>query len=396
LSPFAVTCQRYSTLKEAELRFPISGMLAAMRARSLPLKLSRFVFFGLLALLPLLVLGGCPSRESVGTRTVTILGAGVVNNPANKSLRFDILKFGLESFCTEMLRGGAPLKMSDDEPVIGRFFAQSCQSQVLDDESRKSFIVQYTGRGYAWTNLTGKIGFASGGLVEYAPDFQLHEGALYVYFRPRMLDATQFQALVVESAVAKTGMAVAGVNADAVGRKVVEGQLRRGFTVVRYSSDGETDFGMGLIPVGEKPFKPFSIERTDKKVLINERTEVHSGQQDYIGALEVKDDDQALYFTMSIDGASAVDVFLVPKLTGESLLDTYIRNVGASPLSVAPLLDEAVPQGNVWKRFVNVPAGFYYVVVDNSAAAGRTAPPTTAFDDRAAKVDYVVLAGERQ
>jgi hypothetical protein len=40
----------------------------------------------------------------------------------NKSLRFDMLKFGLDSFCHEMLKGGAPLKMADDEPVIGRFF----------------------------------------------------------------------------------------------------------------------------------------------------------------------------------------------------------------------------------------------------------------------------------
>src|SRR5262245_19528683 len=117
---------------------------------------------------------GCPSRESMGTRTVAVLGAGVVNNPGNKSLRFDMLKYGLERFCEEMRRGNAPLRLRDDEPVIGRFFADSCQSQVVDDEQRKSFVVQYQGRGYAWTNLTGRIGFTVQGLVEYAPDFQLH------------------------------------------------------------------------------------------------------------------------------------------------------------------------------------------------------------------------------
>jgi hypothetical protein len=55
----------------------------------------------------------CASRESLGTRSMSILGAGVVNDPANKSLRFDLLKFGLESFCGEMQRLGTPLRMGD-------------------------------------------------------------------------------------------------------------------------------------------------------------------------------------------------------------------------------------------------------------------------------------------
>src|SRR6478752_367397 len=77
----------------------------------------------------------------VGSSAVRVLGAGVMNDPSNKSLRFDILKFGLDTFCSEMLKGGAPLKFGDDEPVVGRFFAESCDSQVLDDEAHKSFVV---------------------------------------------------------------------------------------------------------------------------------------------------------------------------------------------------------------------------------------------------------------
>jgi len=93
------------------------------------------------------LLGGCGSRESMGDSSLRVLGAGVVNDPANKSLRFDMLKFGLDRFCDEMMKAGAPLKLSDQEPVLGRFFAESCQSQVLDEEARKSFVVQYTGKG---------------------------------------------------------------------------------------------------------------------------------------------------------------------------------------------------------------------------------------------------------
>ena len=137
---------------------------------------------------------GCPSQETLGASALTILGAGVVNNPSNKSLRFDVLKFGLERFCFEMLRRGAPLKLSDDQPVVGRFFAESCQSQVIDDESRKSFVVQFMGKGYAWIaalGMGGRVGFTSTGLIEYAPDFQLHDGR-DVHLLPPAADRRHF------------------------------------------------------------------------------------------------------------------------------------------------------------------------------------------------------------
>src|SRR5262245_29023744 len=69
-----------------------------------------------------LLLGACGNQESLGVSALSVVSAGVVNDPANKSLRFDLLKFGLERFCVEMQRRGAPLKLSDSEPVLGRFF----------------------------------------------------------------------------------------------------------------------------------------------------------------------------------------------------------------------------------------------------------------------------------
>ena len=114
---------------------------------------------------------GCASRESMGQRSLTILGAGVVNDPKNRSLRFDLLKFGLEQFCAEMSARGLALKMSDDEPVMGRFYATACNTQTLDEETRKSFVVQYAGSGFASSPQGGRVGFTTTGLVEYAPDF---------------------------------------------------------------------------------------------------------------------------------------------------------------------------------------------------------------------------------
>jgi len=339
----------------------------------------------------------CGSRESVGDSSLRVLGAGVVNDPTNKSLRFDMLKFGLDRFCEEMLKAGAPLKLSDQEPVLGRFFAESCQSQVLDDDARKAFVLQYTGKGYAWTNVTGKIGFSSRGLVEYAPDFQLSDGALYVYFRPRTVDATAFQLLSVDSTLAKVGVAAAAgaVNPDEIGRHVLDAELKRGFTVIRYGSDGRTDFGLGFIPKGEKPYKPFEITTETKKVLVNERTEVHSQNQDYIGPLTVPDDDQALFLTLEIDGTEGLDYQLVPKAVGDAMLDRYVRSPGPCPLLAPPVLDATASRVARTQQPVPVPAGQYFLVLDNSAVLGRSQPPPGGAADHAARVDHAVMLGPR-
>lgn len=340
------------------------------------------------------LLGACGSREELGRGALSILSEGVVNNPANKSLRFDILKFGLERFCVEMTQRGAPLKLADDQPVLGRFFANTCQSQVLDDENRKSFVVHYSGKGYGWTNLSGRLGFISSGLIEYAPDFQMHEGALYIYFRPRNINATSFKTLMVESGLARAGMAVTGINPDQLGKSLVDGQLERGFTVIRYNSRGETDFGLGYVPRGRKPFKPFQVKSRERVTLANDRTEVHSGQQDFLGAFEIREERQALYLTMSADGAPALDVFVVPKSAGDTMIEQFVRQPGPTALPFAPELDETLPAGQLWKRYLRVPKGSHYVVIDHSPALGRVAPAAHGGDDRAAKLDYLVQVGD--
>jgi hypothetical protein len=357
----------------------------------------RLGFQALLSALCLAALAGCGSRESIGDSSLRVLGAGVVNDPANKSLRFDILKFGLDRFCEEMLKTGAPLKLNDQEPVLGRFFAESCQSQVLDDETRKSFVLQYSGKGYAWTNVTGKLGFSSRGLVEYAPDFQLSDGALYVYFRPKTVDAAAFQLLSVDSALAQAGMAaIAGsVNPDEIGRHVVDSQLKRGFTVIRYGSDGRTEFGLGFIPKGQKPSKPFEVTTESKRILQNERTEVHLQTQDFVGPFSVADDDSALFLTLELDGAASVDFQLAPKALGDAMLDRYVRTAGPCPTLGPAAFDGNAVQGARTQQQVPLPVGQYFLVLDNSSALGRSQPPVGAAGDHAARVDYIVMVGPK-
>ena len=49
----------------------------------------------------------------------------------------------------------------------------------------------------------------------------------------------------------------------------------------------------------------------------------------------------------------------------------------------------------LWRRTVPLAAGSYYVVLDNTATAGVTAPAGHAHDDRAALVSYGVQIGDR-
>jgi hypothetical protein len=333
---------------------------------------------------------GCASTESLGLSALSVVGAGVVNDPANKSLRFDLLKFGLERFCSEMRKRGAPLKMSDTQPVTGRFFADSCQTQLLDEEQRQSIVLRYGGRGYGWTNLTQRIGFQSSGVIEYAVDFQTHDEALYIYFRPRSVGTATFQTLLVESALAQVGMGLTGVNPDQIGRDIMLGQLQRGFTVIRYSARGDTELGMGIVPVGQRPFHPFSVSNSELLTIDNDRTEVHTQQQDFIGGLTVAEGGGKVTLSMSVDGSPALDVFVLPEATALAMLQGYVTRAGASPLTGPAAFEAVLVQGQPQRWQVKLPAGLYYLLLDQSAVAGRAAPADPSYGDRAAKVDYLI------
>lgn len=337
-----------------------------------------------------LAFGGCASQEQFGGSAVGVVGKGVVNNPSNKSLRFDILRFGLDRFCAEMMERGTPLKLHDDQPVMGRFFAEGCQSQVFDDDQRNTFVVQFSGRGYAWTNLTGRIGFRTRGLVELAPDFRLHDEAMYVYFRAQKVDASDFELLLTEATATTQAARAAGVDANRVGRAIVDGQLRRGFTVIRFDQDGHMDFELGLVPPGEVPFRPYTVISSSRMTLNNGRTEVYQEQQDFIGRFKVTDSDQALTLTMKLDGAPAVDVAVMHARNVGPMLDRYLTAPGAAQLSAHPVFSTQLAAGAPLKVDVPLPEGEYFLLIDNSSAVGTTAPASSS----AAKVDYLVQLGD--
>jgi len=330
---------------------------------------------------------GCVSKQSVGG--LTILGPGIINDPKNKTLRLDILKYGLDSFCGEMLTRGVTLKLSDDHPVAGRFFARDCRADMLEDDSKTTFNVKLSGSGYVWSNVTRRVGFELTGSIVLLPDFQIAEDkSMYVYFRSQHVETTQMKVSLVESSVARSAAQLAGLDADRVSREIFEAQVSRGFTVIRTNESGQIEYAVGLLPLGKRPFHPFAVVSSDP-TLANDRTEVHTGQQDYIGGFVVEGNDKALSFALSVDGAPSVNIAVISSTAATSMLDRYIHFPGVTSFAEPPRYTQNVLFGSFFRQKVPVPAGSYVLLLEH--AAGPTAPNSSNLpDDRAAKVDYLV------
>jgi hypothetical protein len=339
-------------------------------------------------------LSACAGMAQGAGAGVLAIMPGVINRPDNKSLRFAMLKYGLESFCQEMLKRGAPLKLADDQPSVGRFYPQRCDTRLTDEEANRTFLVQFQGSGYAWTNITQRIGFDASGVVEYDPDFLLDDSSMYLYFRTRNVASTSFKAGMIENSAANLAMVLgAGGFAEKFGQQVVAAELTRGFTVIR-SGDGTVDFGLGLVEKGKMPFHPYQIKGNAKAVLANERIEVHARQREFLGPFEVDSQGRALFLTVGVDGAEGVDVMVVPKDAGEQWLSLYIHQPITTPPAYPPLLADVALSAQPYRKMLPVAKGRYYLVIDNTPTAGRIAPPPNLFDDRAALVNYAVELGD--
>jgi len=333
------------------------------------------------------------SPTTAGPHALAIM-PGVINRTDNKSLRTAVLRYGLEEFCKEMTHRGAPLRLVDDSPPIGRFYAQRCDTHFFDDENHKGFLVQFSGHGYAWTRETQRFGFEASGVVEYNPDFLLDGSTMYVYFRTRQIGTTSFKTTMVEGGLANIALTLAPQGfADRIGQQIVSKELARGLTVIR-DADGGVSFGLGIIEKGKRPLRPYEVSGKDKLVLGNERIEVHSNQRELLGPFHVDDKDRALYLTMSLDGADAVDVMVFPKAAGDPWLAQYVYQPQTTPPPYAPVAGDVLTAGMQWQRVFSLPPGHYYLVVDHTSTAGRVAPPNLPFDDRAATVSYVVELGD--
>lgn len=331
---------------------------------------------------------------SCGQSALAIL-PGVLNDPGNLSLRRALLKFGTGTMCAELLRRSVPLRLQDDDPAMGRFFPATCFAQ---ETPTGGTFVQFTGTGYAWTNATKRLTFDASASVEYEQDFLMDGSTLYVYFRHKATSGVTFNLKVVE-APASASMLGLPVNVNAqslaaqLGPGLVRAALARGFTVIR-DEDGTAAFGLGIVEKGQRPLAPYKTTDSGRLLLANDRTEVHQGQRDYAGPFEVSGDGRALTLTVSVDGAPGADVLLVPVSIGQAWRDTYLTQIATTPPPAPARVDEPVVQGLIWRRTVALPRGAYYVVLDNTATAGRTSLPVNPNDDRAAMISFAVEEGD--
>lgn len=342
------------------------GILAAMFLSRCPYRIPV-----LLALLTALSAPAGCTRAAAGSLGIM---PGVLNDTGNRSLRRAIMHWGLEEFCKEFTHRGAPLILREGDPVVGRFFARTCNFQELDNGD---VFVQFQGQGYTWTNASWRTSFDAGGSIQYNQDFLMDGSTMYAYFRTRTIAATNFKTIQIERGGAAATSAFGGA-ANQVAKQIVDQQLSRGFTVIR-NSEGVVEFSLGMIEKGQHPARPFAVGDSKRAMLANERTEVHGAQLDFVGPFEVPSDGLALYLTAVVDGVPAVDLFVVRKDTGDVWMDQFIRQPGVPqlPAQQFPLMQDAAATRVQWTKTVPVAKGYYYVVIDNSAVVGTVAPPAT-------------------
>ncbi len=346
------------------------------------------------AILVIAVATGC---GACSPNAVCKLG-GPINDPSNRTLRRSIMAFGLGQFCQQMTSHNAPLQLTPGGPVTGRFFPQHCAQQVLDNGD---LWVQFDGFGYAWLDIPRKVTFTSAATIQYNQDFKCaDDNSIYAYFDTRTVSPPDFRLGQIEQPVANLVQNWIAPIAIAVGQQMVSGQLAQGFTVIE-DEGGSIDFSMGHVPVGQRPFHPVgsggASHGSNRMTYENLRTEVHSGERDFIGPIQVDGSGRALFMQMHLEGAPSVDIFVLPKTQGDASLKLYYDYGPAGPLPYPPPFADIVQYGVEYQRAVPVPAGMYYVVIDNSSSAGTVSPPAPLFGvvgDVPAVLNYAIQIGD--
>jgi hypothetical protein len=327
-------------------------------------------------------------------------GCGLFRGSVNASpeLRWFLFSnFGAQRMCPEMLKRGAPLKLAANSNTIGRFFPERCTTQVND--AAQTVTLAFSGTGFAWTPVAGRMGFAVSATVDYRMDFFMADDATYVWAKPaRIAYGPDFRMGAIENKLVDwAAQGPAGYMVSTFGSQIVQGQLSSGFTVV-HSDDGD-EFSLGLLMPPARPQRYFgaSSERTS---LERDTTEVRVDQMDLIGPLDVPSSGQALFLRFQVTGP-ALDVMVIRRGAGDLWRSGLQLGADLAPPPEAPLAQFPLQPGQEARQQVPLPAGQYYVVLDNSQRMGGVNPPWSPLGivgGNAAVVAYSVelgSAGER-
>lgn len=284
--------------------------------------------------------------------------------------------YGAQQICPEMLKRGAPLKLTSSGNTVGRFFPNSCRSEV--NEGLRTVTVHFTGTGYAWTPVGGRVGFSAKASVEYVTDFYVGKSALYVWARAsRILFGPEFQLGSVEYKAVDwaTRETAVGYLAQTFGQQIMSSALAQGFTVVR-TRDGDL-FTLGLIQPPQVPVTPFSTRKGTAYVFGNETTEIHPEQVDFIGPIDIRRNDQHLRLRVRIEsGTHPVEAIVYPH--GPTDVWREALQLGtplAPPPNVQAVNGFPIQTGSEQVQHLKLPPGLYFVVIDNSSQLGNVNPP---------------------
>jgi len=278
-----------------------------------------------------------------------------------------------------MLKRGVSLRTQERAPAIGRFFPMQCTYSV--DHDRRVVAVSVAGTGYGYMLPAKRVGFSLTATVEYRPDFMISGDDLYLWAKlNRVVDGPHFQLGYVENPLVDVAANIPpfGSLANFFGNQVVTSAMSQGFTVIHNSDRGD-DFTMGLIFPPQRPHHPFEVTASERFTFANETIEVQGEQRDFLGPFEVTSSGQSLLLTMTLQGP-AVDVMIVDKVTGDVWRDMYQtgKPLGAPPGQV--LGGGPVQPGPVQNRSYALQPGLYYVVIDNTSAAGLVNPVGSIFN----------------
>jgi hypothetical protein len=313
---------------------------------------------GCLALLLLLGVSGCG------------LFRGSVN--ASPELRWFLFSnFGAQRMCPEMLKRGAPLKLAPNGNAIGRFFPERCTTQVNDGP--QTVTLAFSGTGYAWTPLAGRVGFAVSATVDYRMDFFMAEDATYVWAKPaRIVYGPDFRMGAIENKLVDwAAQGPAGYMVATFGSQIVEGQLSNGFTVVH--TDSGDQFAIGILTPPALPQTYFSAGN-GRSSLERDTTEIRVDQMDLVGPLEVPSSGQALFLRFQVTGP-AVDAMIIRRGAGDLWRSGLQLGAELASPPEAPLSSFVLQPGIEARQVVPLPPGQYYIVLDNSARMGAVNPP---------------------
>ena len=239
--------------------------------------------------------------------------------------------------------------------------------------------------------------FTSAATIQYDQDFKCAEdNAIFAYFDTRHVAPPDFHLVQIEQPAANLVQNWIAPYADNFGQQMVAGQLGQGFTVIQDAS-GTTDFTMGHLSLGKRPFHPpRRTARTGSPTRTFERR-FTSGERDFLGPDPGRDGSgRALYMQMHLDGVPRVQVFIVPKAEGDASLQLYFGYGPVGPLAYPPRFVDAVASGAEYERSVPVPPGMYYVVLDNTPSPGEIQTPAPLLGgafDAPAVVSYAIQIG---